>query len=277
MNPTSSATTDVAYYIFGLVYDSPLPELSGFYGVPIQVVASIGEISAVGCTVGLEEFSQEEVALRLNDMEWVTRIATLHYAIAEQLYLHSQVFLPFRLCTVFSSPERVQELLDSKQPIFEAEFKRLTGMAEFGLKIWAHDAWLGRRAIASKPGLREKQAAVTQGGGKAFFARKQFEVELADTKKQLVPQLTHRLTASVSAALSLPIGHSRNLTLPPNQAPDFVGLVNVSLLLKRNQTEELKLLAERLDREALEGGLVEVLGPLPPYSFINLGDEEEAN
>ncbi|MEI6044267.1 MAG: GvpL/GvpF family gas vesicle protein [Chloroflexota bacterium] len=276
MDPNSSIITDVAYYIFGLVYDSPLPKLSGFYAVPVQVVASVGKINAIGCIVPLEEFGQEEVANRINDMDWVSRIATLHYALSDQIYQHSQGFLPFRLCTIFSSPERVLELLETKQPLFEAEFERLSDKAEFGLKIWAHDAWLARRTIATKPGLREKQAAVTQGGGKAFFARKQFEVELAESKKQLVPQLTNRLTASVSAALSLPTGHSRNLTLPPNQAPDFVGLANLSLLLKRDQLEELKNVAERLDREALEGGLVEVLGPLPPYSFINLG-EEEAN
>jgi len=209
-----------------------------------------------------------------NDMDWIGAVATTHYATCEQIFQHSDGFLPFRLCTVFSSPATVLELLKARQSEIEREFERLKGKAEFGLKVWGRNEWLTKVALTQDPKLREMQAQIEQGSGKAFFAQKKFEGELADRKKRVIPQLGRRLAATVSAALGLAPDQIKSLSLPPHNNGQ-VAVVNLTLLLEQGRATDLQTLAERIDREILEGGLIEMPGPLPPYSFISLGRDEE--
>jgi hypothetical protein len=73
--------------------------------------------------------------------------------------------------------------------------------------------------------------------------------------------------------LALPASECKSLVIPTPPPPGYAGLANLSLLLEQERVEELQALVEKLDREALEGGLIEILGPLPTYSFIKLGRE----
>jgi len=262
------------YYVFGLVLgQSSLPQLTGFEGKFLEVVAEVGGIGAVGCAVSLDEFGQDEVARRMSDIDWVSQVATRHYGLCEQLYQQTENFLPFRLCTVFSGSEPVEQLLKERQVELTTEFERLGGKAEFGLKIWGREEWLSYYTITQDAHLQALQTTANQGGGKAFFARKQFEQALSEAKKRLLPQLGRRLATAISKAMSLNVSEVKVLGQLANSHEGYVAVINLSLLLEKTQADQLQKLAERLDREALEGGLIEVIGPLPPYSFISLGQE----
>jgi hypothetical protein len=208
------------------------------------------------------------------DLDWVSKVATAHYDECARIFccVWPNVFLPFRLCTVFSSVEVIQQLLEDRQNDFEAEIERLTGKAEYGLKISVKREWLEARALASEPTLVQLQADTAQESGKAFFARKRLETELKECQKKLVPKLGRRLVNMITQSLKLDAREVRSFNpMPP--ADGYVNLLNMALLLSGEQEEELFKLAEVIDREVLGGALVTKLGPLPPFSFISLEPE----
>ncbi|NWJ47835.1 MAG: GvpL/GvpF family gas vesicle protein [Chloroflexi bacterium] len=274
MTPASSfTTTDTARYVFGLMLGTACPKLVGFGDAPLEIVFEQDGISAVGCEVSLDEFGQDVVSERMEDMDWVGEIATIHFATCDKIFQESKNFLPFRLFTVFSSPQAVQDLLTARFKDFQSEFQRLEGKAEFGLKIWAKEEWLDTFALRNDKNLQTLYAQTNQSGGKSFFSAKKYELAMAEAKKKLAPQLGQRLAGTLKNVFSLSPEQMKTLSLPAVGVKGFLPLINLSLLLGRDRLEELKLMAERLDREALGGGLVEAIGPLPPYSFINLGEE----
>ena len=270
---TPLTTNDTARYVFGLMRGTECPKLVGFGGKPLEVVIEYAGISAIGCEVSLDEFGQDVVSERMQDMDWVGEVATLHFAACERIFKESENFLPFRLFTVFSSPQAVEDLLVSRLKDFQSEFQRLEGKAEFGLKIWAREEWLDAFAIRNDKNLQALYEQSKQIGGKSFFTAKKYELALVETKKKLAPQLGQRLAGTLKNAFNLSPEQLKTLSLPNVGKKGFLPLINFSVLLERARFGELQKLVERLDREALEGGLVEAIGPLPPYSFINLGEE----
>jgi hypothetical protein len=269
----SSTTTDNAWYVFGLMIGTAYLKLKGPWGTPLEVVIEYKGISAIGCKVSLEEFGQDVVAARMEDLDWFGEVASLHFTTCDKIFQEALGFLPFRLFTVFSSAQAVQDLLARRFTDFWAEFQRLAGKAEFGLKIWAREEWLNTLAVLTDKNLQALYAQTNQGGGKSFFSAKKYELALAETKKKLAPQLGQRLATTLKNVFNLSPEHMKTLSLPNASKKGMLPLINLSLLLGRDHHKELQKLAEQLDQEALEGGLVEAIGPLPPYSFINLGEE----
>jgi hypothetical protein len=270
--PTVLRPTETVYYLYGLAEEIPNLTGSGMSEAPFEILARLDGIIALGSSVSRERFGPEEVELGFKDVNWVSQVATEHYAACENIFRQAQgaTFLPFRLCTVFSDPALVESLLVEHRAAFKAEFDRLRGKAEFGLKLWVTKEWLNAKVLAMDVRLRQAQAEVEQGGGKAFFARKRFEADLEESKKRLLPEIGRRLAALINQELKLNPGEL--LTFSPNPpTANQINLLNMALLMSTTQENALVLLANRLDREVLKDGTVEQLGPLPPFSFITLG------
>jgi hypothetical protein len=275
MPQTTLLPTETVYYLYGLVQaDTYQAEV----GAQLGILARVGQIIAVGAPVSRAEFGPEEVTRSFNDLDWVSKVATAHYEECARIFccVWPNVFLPFRLCTVFSSVEVLQQFLEERQADFIAEIGRLTGKAEFGLKISVKKEWLEARALATDPKLVQLQVETKQESGKAFFARKRLETEVKESQKKLVPKLGRRLTNMITQSLKLAEREVRNFApVPP--ADGYVNLLNLALLLSKDQEEQLLKVADVIDREVLGGALVIHLGPLPPFSFISLGTEGETS
>jgi hypothetical protein len=273
MPQTTLLPTERVYYLYGLVLaDTYQSEID----TQLEILARVGRIIAIGSPVSRDEFGPEEVSRGFKDLDWVSKVATAHYETCARIFRCTQpgVFLPFRICTVFSNVEIIQQLLEERQSDFEAEFERLLGKAEYGLKISVKKEWLEARALATDPNLVQLQADTRQESGKAFFARKRLETDLKESQKKLVPKLGRRLITMITQSLKLDARDVRNFNpVPP--ADGYVNLLNLSLLLSGEQEEELLKLAEVIDQKVLGGALVAKIGPLPPFSFINLESEGE--
>jgi len=270
--PTLLRPTETVYYLYGLAEEVPNLTGSGMSDAPFEILARLDGIVALGSKVSRDHFGPEEVEQGFKDVNWVSQVATEHFTACESIFKQAQgaTFLPFRLCTVFSDPALIETLLVEQHAAFEAELARLRGKAEFGLKLWVSKEWLNNKALAMDARLRQTQAEVAEGGGKAFFARKRFEADLEESKKRLLPEMARRLTGLISQELKLSSGEL--LTFSPNPpSANNVNLLNMALLLPVTQENTLSQLANRLDRDVVKDGIVEQLGPLPPFSFITLG------
>lgn len=261
--------TGNGFYIFGLAQGKPVPTFKGFKGASLEIVAQAGATSAIGCAVPLEDFNREVVAIKKQDAEWLSELASIHYDCCDKLFKYYGSFLPFKIFTILSNREAVQEMIELNRREIETEFRKKAGMAEFGMRLYCPEEWLENVVVARTTALRELKTEMTNGGGKAFFARKRFEQELATGKKRQVPQITQRLAALVGSKMGLTPAEINMLELPAKSFGGYVPLANITLLLKRNRLEELLAVTEQIEGEMIKNSKVEVFGPVPPYSFTS--------
>lgn len=263
-----SPSSQKALYIFGLISEKDLPVQASFKGVPVEILATYANIGAVGAKVSLAEFGEEVVNENVKKVEWISAVATGHYAVCDSLFKFSSHFLPFRLCTVFKDEESLSARLHSQQTGFTAEFERLSGKAEFGFKVWANENWLTRFALNQSQKLQQLRADAGSNSGKAFFARKKYELELQETLKQSVNQLGKQIAGFTAQALGLAESEYKMLSLPARNSEGLVPLANLTLLLDLAKPAILQAFAEKLDQEFAQEGLIEISGAMPPYSFV---------
>jgi hypothetical protein len=225
------------------------PSLTGVDGEHRVELVREGGLAALVSEVPLDEFGADALKRGLEDLQFLERLARAHEHVLDAALALGTV-VPFRLCTIYESPEHVQEMLGREGERLAETLDRLTGMEEWAVKGW----------LAARPEPAAAQA--TPASGSDYLRRKLQAREASETANERtdeeVAALHQRLAAHAAGAV-LGRPQDRRLT-----GRDGARVLNASYLVPAEDVEAFTALVESLARGGIE---LECSGPWPAYHF----------
>lgn len=241
------------YYLYGIIKDIPLKDtIPGIDKKENVFAASCKGIAGIISRVNLDEFGEVPLKQNLESLDWVRENVFSHERVIEEVMRQTTV-IPMKFCTIFTATERILELLREKYDYFSNLLERYGGRNEWGVKVYC--------SINSKPA--DKKA----GSGREYLMKKKAEQEM---------ELQNE--AKVNASVENIFNRIRNLAEDskinrptPREllvCKDKEQVLNVSFLVKDTDRDKLTALVEEMAEEHKECLSLELVGPLPVYSFI---------
>ncbi|MEW6731754.1 MAG: GvpL/GvpF family gas vesicle protein [Acidobacteriota bacterium] len=245
-----------------LIYS--IDKMSGYDNSPLFLWRYLG-IVAVLCAVSREEFCGPLSELRMQNITWLGSHARHHEEVIEEIMHHVPV-LPTRFGTLFSSLDKLQELLTKHYSTITDFFTRLANNQE-----WAVKGFLNRQKAQehffSLLLQRQQEKLSSLSKGIRYFHEQQIRIqvdkELGYWLKQIYLTLANRLNNCTvnfreRKILSRDIyGKNMDMTL------------NWAFLVKPEAIREFHACISETHTQCAQQGLAfELSGPWPPYSFV---------
>ncbi len=253
-------------YLFCLARLSLLPPLPGpglSPGSPLGV-AHLGDLAAIYCPVSLEDFSGPDAEHRLQDLSWVGPRACRHQEVVETVMRHSPV-LPARFGTLFSSRERLDQVLRAHQHTVLEFLDQVTDQEEWAVKglldrpraLEAHLAELlareADRLDPLPPGRRYLEEQRLRGQAEQELYRR-----LREVGQELAGELQDYALHQRQRRLADRNGNGSGLEM----------ILNWAFMVPKPAAAGFKARIDAANRRHGPWGLVfKCTGPWPPYSF----------
>ncbi|MGW2845726.1 GvpL/GvpF family gas vesicle protein [Streptomyces sp. NPDC001108] len=239
-----------------------LTGLSGVSGAPVHLVRPTDRDTLVIAVspVPEEEFGEEALRLRLEDLDWLESTARAHHRVVEALAGHTTV-LPLRLVTLYRDDERVRSVLRDGRDAFGSRLDALASRAEWGVKVYVDD-----QAPEDPEGRPDAEAT---GPGRAYLSRRRVQRNAREGAYRRAGQVVERIE---SAARPYAVGRARHRPQQGGIAPGTgQNVSNDAYLVPARCTDEFRAQVGRA-AEGFEGVRVEITGPWAPYSFATAPD-----
>jgi hypothetical protein len=230
------------------------PATDGVDGHPVRV-HDHAALGALVSEVPKDAFTEEALRTRLEDLESLEALARAHDLVLERAMTNGPV-VPFRLCTLYASQPRLDEMLDREGGTLRAALDRLDGMQEWGVKAFL-------RAAVGAPAAEGPDAA----SGTEYLTRKRERRDAAvagrEATEAAVAEIHARLTERAAASvLSRP--QDRRLS---GRETEMV--LNAAYLVPAEGAAGFRAtVAELGQRDEPEDVELELTGPWPPYHFV---------
>jgi hypothetical protein len=243
-------------YVYCAVEGAPqsLP-LSGMPGGgPPRTLPLHDTVTLIVSDVSAATYNSDALEPRLSDLDWVSAAGAAHHGVVDALAEMGLVVLPFRLFTLFSSPDKaVATLTDSRDRITRA-FDRVRGKQEWVLRIGKPDP-----ARITAPAKDPPPPA----SGTNFLQAK------ADARREAAARATRVKEDTAAAYEALEQLADAAKARPVDSAGTL--MLDAAFLLPPSRVEAIKeTLTRRADRLLRDGCPVSLTGPWPPYSFASL-------
>lgn len=257
-------------YLFAVARGSDLPKrLSGRTGLrhaPLEVVTH-DDLSAVVCSVDLEEFGEAALARNLEDLRWLEEVARAHNDVVLAVADHATV-APMRLVTICADDSSVRSRVQALYDDLVAALDRVEGRREWSVKVLLTPQAAESEAVAAPaPAADTAATGAGSGVGTAYLRRRREQA----TRRQSSREWGVRLADEVYSALAADSVAARRL---PPQDPRLTGrretmVLNAAYLVAAEDGAAFREAASRAVA-ADAGASIEVDGPWPPYSFATL-------
>ncbi|MEU6401543.1 GvpL/GvpF family gas vesicle protein [Streptomyces sp. NPDC046985] len=254
--------TEQVAYAYAVLADAPgvaaaLDAVRGVAEAPVHLVARSpgGALSAAVSPAPADEFQEDALRRRLEDLNWLEAVARAHHTVVEALAAHTTV-LPLRLATVYRDDERVRAMLRADAEMFGQALRRLAGHVEWGVKIYL-EAQPETTAAAPDP-------AAGLGAGRAYLRDRRVQRQAREESYRAARQAARRVEEIGQAAAS---GRARHRAQQGELAAGAgENIVNDAYLVTRETAEQFR--AQILEAaRGLPGVRIDVTGPWAPYSF----------
>lgn len=183
-----------------------------------------------------------------------------HQRVVEELMAHFTT-LPLKFGTVVADESRVGQLLKQGNPIFRVLLDRLAGCVQMEIVVlWNIDEVF--REIAGEQAVVQLKAAINGRPERDTVTER---IALGQLVQASLEQRRKTLQDAILAPLNT---LAEDLVI--NGLMDDRMVLNVGLLLKTCQLDELGHLLETADRQFAGKLTLRSIGPLPPYSFATI-------
>ncbi|RKE17527.1 GvpL/GvpF family gas vesicle protein [Streptomyces sp. TLI_171] len=242
---------------------TPAAGPGGVAGEPPRLVAA-GALGAVVGSVPSADFDAEALERRLRDPRWLEDAVRAHHRVVEEVCAAGRG-LPLRFATVYRDDDRVRALLAAHAPAFLAALARIADRTEWGVK-----AYLDARAAEPEP---DADARTAGGGpedrpGTAYLLRRRAARDSGARALEEAAERARRIHGALAAAAGESAEH-------PPQSPEAAGVrdpmvLNGAYLVDRGREAAFGRLVAELGSAHRPLLRVELTGPWPPYSFVDL-------
>jgi hypothetical protein len=200
-----------------------------------------------------------------NDRYQVSRTFMVRHEAVVEAAINAQDVLPARFGTVRELASIVDELLTPYHDRLFEELERMKGCAEFGVKMsWRNLQTVVADLVAADPVLqraRQRLGPRTPQRTRLDIGRR-VEANIQAARIRRGDEAVQALTASgttVDVSIGKVIGE--------------LMVVNASFLVRRDAEGEFRAALEAFDKASEDKYLIQVIGPLPPYSFVTFAQE----
>lgn len=247
-------------------------ELRGVAGEQVGLVET-GDLAAAVGPVPAEEFGEEPLMARLEELPRLESLARGHHAVVAALAPLGAV-LPLRLATVYRDEDRVRQVLQERRDEFLPLLERLTGHVEWGVKVYtdAGDETAGSpRSDAEDTGLSPGRAYLAarrrrrRGAEDAWQTAVRTAARIADEAGEIAAErVAHRPQRGELARAGG--AENRGAGKTGETGASWENVANDAYLVSADRAEDFRarVLAAA---EGRPGVRVEVTGPWAPYSF----------
>lgn len=244
-----SSVVATGCYVYALVPDDgrPLPDMGGVGGAPLRLVRAAAPAAAV---------VSDADALP----ERVRRADLLTHSNVLQALVADRDVVPVRFGSVYPSDDDMcAALLARNAASLRKLLARVEGRVEVQVKVGYDELAIAGEVVSGDRRVRRlhqvTQAAPGDQGARVELGRR--FAEGLDARRARDARRISQELAKVSEEISVTDGSG-----------DF-GVVKVACLVRRAKQPKLDDRIDRLARQGRGRLDVEVLGPLPPYSFVS--------
>jgi hypothetical protein len=248
---------DDVVWAYGVVPGAQRPPgTAGLEGRRVESIAC-GELAVLASELPASDYTEQVLQERLEDLETLAGLARTHDAVLEVAHAEGDV-LPFRMCTIYETPQAVRAMLTAEGARLGRALARLHGKAEWGVK-----AFFDAPAAAS--------AQPRPASGAAYLAARRAERAGAEAGRDAIAATVAGVHAQLAA-------HAAEAVTSRPQDRRLSGrreemLLNGAYLVPRGEAGAFAALVDRLAAEHAPDGLVlELTGPWPPYHFVTEPD-----
>ena len=250
-------------YVYCVVHRGTRPPATRMpAGIPGGSTPDIDPIARglwlVSAPVPLAEYAEDEIQRRLQDLEWVSRIALAHEAVVERFSRAAgATVIPMKLFTIFSSPARALGEMRRRRPQLESVARRIRGTEEWGVRIARQSGDSSTSRPASRPAA----------SGTAFLAAKRRARDEAQARAAAAIEAAERAFVVLGRFAREAIRQEppAGATSPP--------LLDAALLVPSGRKLRFKAAVNREARRCREAGAdLTLTGPWPAYNFIQSPD-----
>jgi hypothetical protein len=237
--------------------------MAGLTGVdrePVRTIETAGLVAVVG-TVRLDEFGEEPLRRKLDDLGSLEAVARAHHEVVAVTARQGPA-VPMRLATVYRDDARVAAMLTERHDDLVLVFKQLAGRTEWGVKAYATST----DTVAAE---NADMDAATTRPGTAYLLRRRTQLSAADNARRAAAESARQVHETLSG-----IAVASRLHAP--QDPQLTGdagwtVLNGAYLVDDAAVErfaaQVRALSERHPAVRLD-----LSGPWPAYSFSAIED-----
>jgi len=276
----------LGYYVYAIVKDAaagglqdqPQDAMDPLYPV---FLLPCGPLQTVVSQVPLEEFGQAQLERHLGDIGWVEARVRTHQDVLLAL-LAACTIVPMRFCTIYRSEERVREMVRQFQEPFLEALEYLDGKQEWSVKAYCAPEVLANKLMQT---ANERNAVhsetskelTSQPAGVAYFMRKKRQDAVAEEMEQFcnreVQESHDQLVQYAQTAILLPLQKQEAIQRVELTQKSQKMLLNGAYLVATEQLEAFQGTVHNLNARYETYGLTyELIGPWPPYSFVEKED-----
>ncbi|MFG2819595.1 GvpL/GvpF family gas vesicle protein [Kitasatospora sp. NPDC048365] len=255
----TSDTYTWLYAIGPAATDRPHPgSLSGVAGERPRLLTSEGLAAVVG-SVPASDFDTTPLHQHLEDPRWLEAAVRAHHRVIDVLARSSHA-LPLRFATLYHDDQRVLGLLHQHRSTFHAALERIAGRTEWGVKGYLDTTRLPPDDDTGTPSPERP--------GTAYLLRRRAARDRAgralDDAAERAGQIHRRLAEYADEATEHPL-----------QSPEVTAVrdpmvLNGAYLVDRSRAQGFADLLADLRQAHTPALRVELTGPWPPYSFVEL-------
>jgi len=233
-------------------------------GAPVALITQ-GDLAAVVSEVPLNHFGEGRFEEQLKDPVWAAETVMRHEKLTEFLASQSTV-IPLRFGVMYSTPERIRAMLESRASTLQEVLDRLQDREEWALNIFVDRNELRSKLVQLSPRLAEMQKRVAGASpGRAYLLEKKLEsLRTAESKtesRRVVQSIRSALESHAHLVKDLPVREVES-----KQDPAVVG--KLSFLIDRSALKDFRRAAEKQAKQyGAFGFSFELTGPWPPYNF----------
>jgi len=233
-------------------------------GAPPRLVRE-GKLQAAVSEVG-HEFDEEQLNLRIRDLDWLSPRAVRHHEVVDALYAHCSWLLPLTFGAIFRSEESLRQRLRRQQQDLRARLERLCGREQWDLKLSRDQAEFRAQLRSHSQELRllEDELTAKPPGTRFLLERKLQNLEARESRR-----LSADIRTEVHRELSArAVEATRDELVTPAQPQNVRLELRSVYLIEAGSAAGLKEVANELaGKYGQLGYSFELTGPWPAFSF----------
>ena len=239
-------------------------DISGMDGKgKLYGIESAGLYAVVG-DVALEEYGEEAMAEKGEDVEWLKEKAVMFMNIILKLHTLSDI-IPMKFLTIFTSLERVKNVINENLEIFLHNFEKIQNREELSVKIYCDAKKYKDKMMGAEIANFEKSLAGKPKGA-AFFLKKKFDSELDDRVSSRICNIADSFTEGLKD-FAAEMKSNKLLAKEITEIPTPM-ILNCAFLIDNEKQELFNEKIEELKNEYEDSGfMIDLSGPWPPFSF----------
>lgn len=266
------------FYLYGIIYTptNPTNLFSSLKGIDNQhevIVKVHDELSAVVCHLDEEEYGEDVLQEKTNQVDWVQEKAFHHHEML--MKMREQVtIIPMKFCTIYKSEQSLQAMVESYYDQMLELVTQMEDKEEWNLKIYCDRNQLTESVADHNLNIKQKKAEIEQmsKGRQYLESRKldQFIQQEVEKEQEAFGQKIHEHLAD----------YCTDETVKKNWNHDVTGKEqemcwNSAYLVPIEKVEIfLQKVTETNESYQNSGWIIEATGPWPAYHFVNLSYSE---